>query len=567
MHNRTTAASDIQKKLRKAGARYASGDLAIAERLYSEILAEDNDNPEVISRLAAIALQRGDNARASRLWRELLEREIPSWLFLHTLHHLLQTLLTEGATDEARAVTTRYRIPDWPDTHPLDEAARDILLKLVDNLVALGGLDAAHRLLVTLIAARPGDARLLFVLGQLQMGRGDLESAWQSLSAADTAMRPALSFSLLISLMQCATQRKDMDAANEIRHRVATASPAFACPARAGQRATLLVLNNSPRLRRNIRSEYALHFPGNFPSQLSKAFRDDFRFTAVFAGEPAGRAAGARLPPPDLVLNNYTNAETLVAEGHQAILAEFADSFGVAVVNHPDKVPFSAREQSAERIAGIPGLVVPDIVRFSLGQRPSREVADEIEAAWPYPLLTRQLRTQQGVGMQRIENRRELLEALNACSDEALFISPFIDSRGTSGLYRKIRAAVVAGEIIIIRVEHDRHWMVHGRKTQAYVDFYRENRHLLELEDRICRDPRQELGETAMQALQAITERIPLDIFGIDFDVAPDGRLVFYEANAVMNLLSTAVSREVDYPRHAETRMLAAIHRYLLERL
>ncbi len=70
-----------------------------------------------------------------------------------------------------------------------------------------------------------------------------------------------------------------------------------------------------------------------------------------------------------------------------------------------------------------------------------------------------------------------------------------------------------------------------------------------------------------MQALLAITERIPLDIFGIDFDVAPDGRLVFYEANAVMNLLSTAASREVDYPRHAETRMLAAIRTYLLERL
>jgi hypothetical protein len=69
------------------------------------------------------------------------------------------------------------------------------------------------------------------------------------------------------------------------------------------------------------------------------------------------------------------------------------------------------------------------------------------------------------------------------------------------------------------------------------------------------------------RVLRAIAGRIPLDIFGIDFDVDPDGRVIFFEANATMNLLSTAYSREVDYPRHAEARLLAAIRSYLLELL
>ena len=567
MRNRTSTAFSRRKKLREARTRLAGGNLSDAERLSLEILAEDNDNPEVISLLATVAYQRGNKKLANKLWRGMLERNIPPWLFLHTLHNLVQALVTEGGIAEARQVTTQYRIPDWPRKRTLDEKERDALLNLVDSLVELGQRDAAYRLLISLTVVRPEDARLLFVLGHLQMGKGDLESAWQSFSMADAALQPALNFSLLVSLMECATMRKDTDAENAVIHRVAAASPVLICTAQPEHRATLLVLGNIPNLNRDVKSESVLHFSSNFPAQLAKAFRDEFRFAAIFAGDPAGRAARTNLPTPDLVINNCTNAEVLVAEGQQAEVTEFADSFAVPVVNHPDKVPFSAREKSAELLAGIPGLVVPAIQRFTRCNRPVLDAAEEIEAAFPYPLVTRMLRTQHGIGMRRIENREALIKALEASPEEALLASPFIDSRKASGLYRKIRAAVVNGEIFVIRVDHDHYWKIHGRKKEARADFYRKNPHLLALEDRICRDPHGELGETAILALRAISERIPLDIFGIDFDVAPDGRVVFYEANATMNLLSTAAGPDVDYPRYAEERMLAAIRSYLLDLL
>jgi tetratricopeptide (TPR) repeat protein len=554
-------------KLHAARERLAAGNLADAERLCGEFLAEEHDNPEAIFLLAALVRQRGDNDRAKQLWQELLADTIPPWLFLPTLHNLLQTLVGAGATDEAQRLALRYRIPDWPAGRALDEHEREALLQLVDNLVALGRLDASLRLLESLVAARPGDARLLFVLGQVRMGSGKLAAAWEAFSAADAATQPATSFALLTSMMQCAMLRGDGDTAHTIRHRVAVASPAFAFPARPEHRATLLVLNNNPKLRRKIHAEAGLHFPGNFPSQLARVLRDEFRFAAVFAGDPAGRAARAQLPAPDVIINNYTNAETLVAEGDLATLAEFADSFGVPVVNHPDKVPFTAREKAVELLEDIPGLVIPGMHRIARNSRTPAEMADEVEALQPYPLLTRLLRTQQGVGMSRVGNRQELLAALAASTDEALFVSPFIDSRGPSGLYRKLRAAVVQGELFLTRVDHDHHWMVHGRKNAARAAFYLQNRHLLEAEDRICRDPAGELGEPVMRVLQAVAGRIPLDIFGIDFDVDRAGQVVFFEANATMNLLSTAFSREVDYPRHAEARMLAAIRSYLLELL
>jgi isocitrate dehydrogenase kinase/phosphatase len=53
-----------------------------------------------------------------------------------------------------------------------------------------------------------------------------------------------------------------------------------------------------------------------------------------------------------------------------------------------------------------------------------------------------------------------------------------------------------------------------------------------------------------------------LDVFGVDFDVDADGRVVFYEANATMNLFSTA-QKAVPNPKEAEDNLTLAFQRYL----
>jgi hypothetical protein len=128
-------------------------------------------------------------------------------------------------------------------------------------------------------------------------------------------------------------------------------------------------------------------------------------------------------------------------------------------------------------------------------------------------------------------------------------------------LYRKIRAAIVKDDIIIVRVDYDTNWNVHGRKSDQRVKFYLENASLLDLEKQICADPEKMLGPAAIQALRAISDQIPLDMFGVDFDVNTDGQLVFYEANASMNLFSTARD-EVPYPISANDALKLATQRY-----
>lgn len=87
---------------------------------------------------------------------------------------------------------------------------------------------------------------------------------------------------------------------------------------------------------------------------------------------------------------------------------------------------------------------------------------------------------------------------------------------------------------------------------------------LVALANDIVSRPHARLGATAMATLEAIGRTLPLDVFGLDFDVDEDGRVVFFEANPSMNLLWTGAT-ELAYPRSAEAQFLEGVER-LLER-
>jgi hypothetical protein len=79
------------------------------------------------------------------------------------------------------------------------------------------------------------------------------------------------------------------------------------------------------------------------------------------------------------------------------------------------------------------------------------------------------------------------------------------------------------------------HWMVTGwRARPEGIDFYRANPRTIEESNRIVGDPEGQLGAEVMQTLGAIRDRIPLDMFGVDFDVDRNGQVVFFEASAAM---------------------------------
>jgi len=163
-----------------------------------------------------------------------------------------------------------------------------------------------------------------------------------------------------------------------------------------------------------------------------------------------------------------------------------------------------------------------------------------------------------------VDSHDALLKVLLAVDcPENFFVTEFVDCRGKDECFRKIRAAVVGDEIILMRVDYDTYWNVHGRKNKKRVPFYLERPYLLDEEKRICGDMDAALGRSAMRSLRAIRERIPLDVFGIDFAVDAQGTVIFYEANATMNLFSTA-PKEVSNPKESGEKLKQAFQSYFM---
>lgn len=341
-------------------------------------------------------------------------------------------------------------------------------------------------------------------------------------------------------------------------------SPVLLGERRATQNTEVLIISRNPDREDSFKSfETMLRHCENYPGQLAKHLVDRFHFTYAFvagAGDPAARL---QIPQPDLVINNDVNGELILARKNLPELAKLLESFGVPVVNHPLKAIQTTRDNSVKMLEGIPGVLVPKTARFSATGKSHGELVREIEDQFDYPVITRSLNMQKGKGMTKVDSRDVLLTTLAGDLPENFFVTKFYETRGGDRFYRKLRAAIAHDETVIVRVDYKDDWNVHGRTTEERANFYLSNAYLLEEEKRICQDPESYLGRPAIQALQAVRERIPMDVFGIDFGVDADGQVVFYEANATMNLFSTA-KKQVPNPKEAEDRFKEALIRYFI---
>ncbi len=540
---------------------YKAGLLDDAERICRKILASEADDVEAISLLAETLQRKGDAKAALKLWKCTLDAKLPVWTYLHNLHGCLRLLSAQGNRNDAIRLL-RQPLPAWPIVRVPDADEREMLISLATVMVDLGEFAKADALLKSVAASLPTDAAVLHALGEIGILMGNISAARNFLEAADAAMQPHTNLRLLRDLHRCAAVEGDEQAVSELERRGAILRPVHSAPRKPGQKAEVLVLNQIQL--DEIGSDHQLHFNANYASQITAVLNDEILFSSVFAECEVNLAALERLPRPDLVINNVANGEALLAHGTLAAVRAFADVFAVPVINHPDKAALTTRDRSAALIADLPGIVVPKTQRFRRAAQDLATLIGAIEAQFAYPLITRGVFFQQGHGMTRIDDREALAKILQTDAQEEFFVTEFVDSRGVSEFYRKIRAVVVGDEIIVARVDYDTGWNVHGRKSAPRVAFCEAHPELLAAEERICRDPDQELESPVLSTLRAIRARMPLEIFGIDFDVVPDGRVVFYEANATMNLLHAA-PEHVAPPAHAQERVRAAMRRYLLQ--
>ena len=285
---------------------------------------------------------------------------------------------------------------------------------------------------------------------------------------------------------------------------------------------------------------------GNIPT---RALLDDtvFAVTAVYAEH---HDAARPLPPHAVIFNAIGDAD-LCGEA-LARAGEIVARSSAPVINPPDAVATTTRAAVARRLAGIPGLVAPEIRSMS---RAGLLAADDLT----FPRLIRAPGFHTGQHFVRVEHRADLAAAIADLPGEDLLAIAPLDAWGPDGLARKYRVMLIDGVIHPMHLAISEHWKVHYFSA-AMAD---SAAHRAE-EAAFLADMPAVLGPAAMSALAAIGAALGLDYAGVDFGLAPDSRLLLFEANPGMVVQPPGPEPIWDYRRAAIDSALASVKALLL---
>ncbi len=222
------------------------------------------------------------------------------------------------------------------------------------------------------------------------------------------------------------------------------------------------------------------------------------------------------------------------------------------VLNRPPAAARLARDLAAQALSDLDGLLVPDAVCLdatALAATPND---------W-FPCLIRPAGSHAGDGLTLVGDHQALEQAARGLGAKRYSRTRFVDYRSSDGLYRKYRVALVAGRPLLCHMALSDHWMVHY--LNAGMADHPERR---AEEARTMEDFAAGFGLRHGRAFRAIAERLGLDWVVVDCAEAPDGRLLFFEADVAAIVHDMDPPDLYPYKRLAMARVFDAFREMLL---
>lgn len=261
------------------------------------------------------------------------------------------------------------------------------------------------------------------------------------------------------------------------------------------------------------------------------------------------------LHPYRIILNLITdpdqNPKTL--ENLRKLLREYSGP----VLNRPEAVTRSTRDQVAKLLDGTAGLIAPKVVRVR-NASPDLVAGAVDRTRMSVPLIVRLAGTHTGIIVGLFNRMDELRAAITQPGEH--IVTEFVDFRSEDGLYRKYRAFFIGGRIIFRHMLVSESWNVHAGDRMRFMA---DRPDLLAEEQAMFGRGDGAFPARVMDTLKAIRARMPLDYFGMDFGVLSDGRVVLFEANATMNFFPFLPDPRFAYVRTCLKPATQAFHRML----
>ncbi|MGM0586092.1 MAG: tetratricopeptide repeat protein [Pseudomonadota bacterium] len=529
-----------------AGVALKRGDLAQARRRAEAAVAADPQDADALRALAFVEFSAGRRDAALELYGRAA-KAAPQDVRAHLDHG--RALAQAGRTEAALEAFGR--------AHALRPDA-EVNAAMAAGLLGAGRAQEA--------AARAEEARALgldspelsLLLGQARLEAKDPAGALAAFRAV-LAQAPDNRDALMGAAVAHA-RLGDAGPAGEMTRRYLELRPAaYAGPAR-GAEAQATVLN----------ALYRGHFPA---ARYGEAIPLAENYPAYLLGERLRcRHLFLQLdrdfrPPPDagepgLVINNMVNPVALGEAGMARAKAALA-AFGGPVINGLDGVARSSRARLFEALALQEGLIAPKLIEFRAGGGAGRR-ARALEAEFAYPYILRPATTQHGVGAALVSTRQEAEAALRRLAGQTVSAIAYHDCRDENGLSRVCRVGVIGDRFLPNWMHFADSWTTHENRVadpEAWRALGLDRKELAFLDA-----PESVLGRPLADLLGPVRAALGLDVFGIDFGIDREGRPVLFEANAAMNLMSTAHDTARPYRPAYRAAFRRALEDYLIAR-
>jgi hypothetical protein len=211
------------------------------------------------------------------------------------------------------------------------------------------------------------------------------------------------------------------------------------------------------------------------------------------------------------------------------------------IINRPDAILRSTRDLVARKLAGIEGLAVPRTARLRAG-KPTIAMQSAAKVGLSFPVILRETGTHKGmiVGLMRTADE---MHASRVEGSEH-FGTEFVDFRSPDGLYRKYRTFFIGRHIVFRHMLVSDEWNVHAKDRKRFMAARPD---LRAEEEAMFGRAEGAFPATILETLRKVRDRINLDVFGMDFGLLPDGRVLLFESNASMNFFPFLPEPEFAY--------------------
>jgi len=559
--------TELASLLREGQTHHLAGRLDEARTAYRSILAENPDHAAALGLLAlALAGDLDTPETEAVVLRHLAQRPFDG----ASLHLLGQIRARQG--DDAEAAVLLERAANWlPRLAPIRNDLGVSLHRLGRDEAALAALDQAIALDGAYATAHGNRADVLHAAGRFD----------EALDAHLTALRLAASApatdraSILHAAAKAATK------AGKLERVAAAAEAALALeddPDLAEQTAMILEDLDRRDEALNIRNHQARkggvrragpglgaaarvlvlggvgagHVPVRYLLDTERLETWSLGMLSPDQGDaPLGAVPFETLQAADLVFSTLGDVDR---DGGQLNAARaLCARLGRPVLNPPDGIGKTARDNAPALFDGIEGLIVPEVRRTT----PEALTATRIDA----PLLVRPAGDHGGENLSLLNSAADRDAYLATGAGGSLVLTRFHDFRSTDGHWRKYRFIFVDRQVFPYHLAIGDDWLVHyWRAEMGRYDWKKAE------EERFLADWRGVFGAAGAEAVDAVARGLDLDYGGMDCALTDDGRVLFFEANACILVHLDEPPRAFPYKHRYVPPIREAFTRLVLDR-